>query len=233
MEVHNVVDERKNGNYGCRPVCCRAGMARPPPLRRTSQTKVKRATGNCGQGLRQRTPVRNPSVAQCRLPQQGSAGPIWVIQRQVISTSCRTAARRSARYTVGDREKRCDGPALAKVGAWTEWPPWHPTKRAKSRGLECRPFARDGQSDGSRALYIYSGGKATCSGFQRHQASRRIYRRVDIVRRIRMTTRTDRPVQTVTMGTIVEWAEPKHGDPSLRPAHLTRRWRCKSGGSAQ
>ena len=54
---------------------------------------------------------------------------------------------------------------IAKVGSKTEWPPWHPTPGEISRDNVGVPkFVAPGTGDnpmGSRALYLYSGGKDT------------------------------------------------------------------------
>ena len=51
---------------------------------------------------------------------------------------------------------------IAKVGSMTEWPPWHPTKGEIER-LGVPTFVPPGPDNpmGSRALYLYSGGKDT------------------------------------------------------------------------
>ena len=52
--------------------------------------------------------------------------------------------------------------AIAKVGAMTEWPAWHPTPSEISR-LGVPTYVAPGPDNpmGSRAIYLYSGGKDT------------------------------------------------------------------------
>ena len=69
---------------------------------------------------------------------------------------------RAIRYgiTVGEEAMAWSG--IAKVGAMTEWPPWHPTKSEIER-LGVPTFVAPGPDNpmGSRAMYLYSGGKDT------------------------------------------------------------------------
>jgi lipoprotein-anchoring transpeptidase ErfK/SrfK len=62
--------------------------------------------------------------------------------------------------TVGEEAMAWSG--IAKVGSMTEWPPWHPTKSEIAR-LGVPTFVPPGPDNpmGSRALYLYSGGKDT------------------------------------------------------------------------
>jgi lipoprotein-anchoring transpeptidase ErfK/SrfK len=62
--------------------------------------------------------------------------------------------------TVGEEAMAWSG--VAKVGSMTEWPPWHPTKSEIAR-LGVPTFVPPGPDNpmGSRALYLYSGGKDT------------------------------------------------------------------------
>ncbi len=62
--------------------------------------------------------------------------------------------------TVGEEPMAWSG--VAKVGSMTEWPPWHPTKSEIAR-LGVPTFVPPGPDNpmGSRALYLYSGGKDT------------------------------------------------------------------------
>ena len=62
--------------------------------------------------------------------------------------------------TVGEEAMAWSG--IAKIGSKTEWPPWHPTKSEISR-LGVPTFVAPGPDNpmGSRALYLYSGGKDT------------------------------------------------------------------------
>src|SRR5476651_1586488 len=62
--------------------------------------------------------------------------------------------------TVGEEAMAWSG--IAKIGSMTEWPPWHPTKSEIER-LGVPTFVAPGPDNpmGSRALYLYSGGKDT------------------------------------------------------------------------
>ena len=62
--------------------------------------------------------------------------------------------------TVGEEAMAWSG--IAKVGSKTEWPAWHPTKSEISR-LGVPTFVAPGPDNpmGSRAIYLYSGGKDT------------------------------------------------------------------------
>ena len=62
--------------------------------------------------------------------------------------------------TVGEEAMAWSG--IAKVGSMTEWPAWHPTPGEISR-LGVPTFVAPGPDNpmGSRALYLYSGGKDT------------------------------------------------------------------------
>ena len=82
--------------------------------------------------------------------------------------------------TVGEEAMAWSG--IAKVGSMTEWPPWHPTKSEIER-LGVPTFVAPGPDNpmGSRALYLYSGGKDTLVPDSRHQPAG-IYRPVDLLR---------------------------------------------------
>jgi len=62
--------------------------------------------------------------------------------------------------TVGEEAMAWSG--IAKIGNKTEWPAWHPTKSEISR-LGVPTYVAPGPDNpmGSRALYLYSGGKDT------------------------------------------------------------------------
>jgi lipoprotein-anchoring transpeptidase ErfK/SrfK len=62
--------------------------------------------------------------------------------------------------TVGEEAMAWSG--IAKIGAMTEWPAWHPTKGEIER-LGVPTFVPPGPDNpmGSRAMYLYSGGKDT------------------------------------------------------------------------
>ena len=69
---------------------------------------------------------------------------------------------RAIRYgiTVGEESMAWSG--IAKVGAMTEWPAWHPTKGEIAR-LHVPTYVPPGPDNpmGSRALYLYADGKDT------------------------------------------------------------------------
>jgi lipoprotein-anchoring transpeptidase ErfK/SrfK len=102
---------------------------------------------------------------------------------------------------------------IAKVGSMTEWPPWHPTKSEISR-LGVPTFVAPGPDNpmGSRALYLYSGGKDTL--FRIHGTNQPEYIGASISSGcIRMTNEDVIDLYNrVKMGTIVVVLEPKHGD---------------------
>jgi lipoprotein-anchoring transpeptidase ErfK/SrfK len=62
--------------------------------------------------------------------------------------------------TVGEEAMAWSG--IAKIGSMTEWPAWHPTKGEIER-LGVPTFVPPGPDNpmGSRAMYLYSGGKDT------------------------------------------------------------------------
>src|SRR6266516_7125988 len=69
---------------------------------------------------------------------------------------------KAIRYGVTVGEEAMAWSGIAKIGSMTEWPPWHPTKSEISR-LGVPTFVAPGPDNpmGSRALYLYSGGKDT------------------------------------------------------------------------
>jgi len=113
--------------------------------------------------------------------------------------------------TVGEEAMAWSG--IAKVGSKTEWPPWHPTKSEISR-LGVPTFVAPGPDNpmGSRALYLYSGGKDTL--FRIHGTNQPEYIGASISSGcIRMTNEDVIDLYyRVKMGTIVVVLEPKHGD---------------------
>ena len=113
--------------------------------------------------------------------------------------------------TVGEEAMAWSG--IAKVGSMTEWPPWHPTKSEISR-LGVPTFVAPGPDNpmGSRALYLYSGGKDTL--FRIHGTNQPEYIGASISSGcIRMTNEDVIDLYNrVKMGTIVVVLEPKHGD---------------------
>jgi len=113
--------------------------------------------------------------------------------------------------TVGEEAMAWSG--IAKIGSMTEWPPWHPTPGEISR-LGVPKFVAPGPDNpmGSRALYLYSGGKDTL--FRIHGTNQPEYIGASISSGcIRMTNEDVIDLYNrVKMGTIVVVLEPKHGD---------------------
>jgi len=113
--------------------------------------------------------------------------------------------------TVGEEAMAWSG--IAKVGSMTEWPPWHPTKGEIER-LGVPTFVPPGPDNpmGSRALYLYSGGKDTL--FRIHGTNQPEYIGASISSGcIRMTNEDVIDLYNrVKMGTVVVVLEPHHGD---------------------
>jgi lipoprotein-anchoring transpeptidase ErfK/SrfK len=113
--------------------------------------------------------------------------------------------------TVGEEAMAWSG--IAKVGSMTEWPPWHPTKSEISR-LGVPTFVAPGPDNpmGSRALYLYSGGKDTL--FRIHGTNQPEYIGASISSGcIRMTNEDVIDLYNrVKLGTIVVVLEPHKGD---------------------
>jgi lipoprotein-anchoring transpeptidase ErfK/SrfK len=122
-------------------------------------------------------------------------------------------AGKAIRYgiTVGEEAMAWSG--IAKVGSKTEWPPWHPTKSEIER-LGVPTFVAPGPDNpmGSRALYLYSGGKDTL--FRIHGTNQPEYIGSSISSGcIRMTNEDVIDLyDRVGLGTVVVVLEPKHGD---------------------
>jgi lipoprotein-anchoring transpeptidase ErfK/SrfK len=118
--------------------------------------------------------------------------------------------------TVGEEAMAWSG--IAKIGSMTEWPPWHPTKSEIER-LGVPTFVPPGPDNpmGSRALYLYSGGKDTL--FRIHGTNQPEYIGESISSGcIRMTNEDVIDLYNrVKMGTIVVVLEPKHGDSPYNP----------------
>jgi lipoprotein-anchoring transpeptidase ErfK/SrfK len=116
--------------------------------------------------------------------------------------------------TVGQEAMAWSG--IAKVGSMTEWPPWHPTKSEIER-LGVPSFVPPGPDNpmGSRALYLYSGGKDTL--FRIHGTNQPEYIGSSISSGcIRLTNEDVIDLYSrVKMGTIVVVLEPHHGDSAL------------------
>jgi len=113
--------------------------------------------------------------------------------------------------TVGEEAMAWSG--IAKVGSMTEWPPWHPTKSEIER-LGVPTFVPPGPDNpmGSRALYLYSGGKDTL--FRIHGTNQPEYIGSSISSGcIRLTNEDVIDLYSrVKMGTVVVVLEPHHGD---------------------
>jgi lipoprotein-anchoring transpeptidase ErfK/SrfK len=113
--------------------------------------------------------------------------------------------------TVGEEAMAWSG--IAKIGSMTEWPAWHPTPGEISR-LGVPTFVAPGPDNpmGSRALYLYSGGKDTL--FRIHGTNQPEYIGASISSGcIRMTNEDVIDLYgRVKMGAIVVVLEPKHGD---------------------
>lgn len=113
--------------------------------------------------------------------------------------------------TVGEEAMAWSG--IAKIGAMTEWPAWHPTKGEIER-LGVPTFVAPGPDNpmGSRAMYLYANGKDTL--FRIHGTNQPEYIGASISSGcIRMTNEDAIDLYNrVKMGTIVVVLEPKHGD---------------------
>src|ERR1700749_4332245 len=113
--------------------------------------------------------------------------------------------------TVGEEAMAWSG--IAKVGAMTEWPDWHPTKGEIER-LGVPTFVKGGPDNpmGSRAMYLYSGGKDTL--FRIHGTNQPEYIGASISSGcIRLTNEDVIDLYNkVKMGTIVVVLAPHHSD---------------------
>jgi len=118
--------------------------------------------------------------------------------------------------TVGEEAMAWSG--VAKVGSMTEWPAWHPTKGEIER-LGVPTFVAPGPDNpmGSRALYLYSGGKDTL--FRIHGTNQPEYIGASISSGcIRMTNEDVIDLYTrVKLGTVVVVLQPKQGDSPYNP----------------
>jgi lipoprotein-anchoring transpeptidase ErfK/SrfK len=113
--------------------------------------------------------------------------------------------------TVGEEAMAWSG--IAKVGAMTEWPDWHPTKGEIAR-LGVPTFVKGGPDNpmGSRAIYLYSGGKDTL--FRIHGTNQPEYIGASISSGcIRLTNEDVIDLYgRVKMGSVVVVLDPKQGD---------------------
>src|SRR5580704_3978300 len=116
-------------------------------------------------------------------------------------------------YVLTDGEEAMAWSGIAKIGSMTEWPPWHPTKGEIER-LGVPTFVAPGPDNpmGSRALYLYSGGKDTL--FRIHGTNQPEYIGASISSGcIRLTNEDAIDLYNrVKVGTIVVVLEPHHGD---------------------
>ena len=116
--------------------------------------------------------------------------------------------------TVGEEAMAWSG--VAKVGSMTEWPPWHPTKGEIER-LGVPTFVPPGPDNpmGSRALYLYSGGKDTL--FRIHGTNQPEYIGSSISSGcIRLTNEDVIDLYSrVKMGAIVVVLEPHHSEAAV------------------
>jgi lipoprotein-anchoring transpeptidase ErfK/SrfK len=123
--------------------------------------------------------------------------------------------------TVGEEAMAWSG--IAKVGAKNEWPDWHPTKGEIER-LGVPTFVKGGPDNpmGSRAIYLYSGGKDTL--FRIHGTNQPEYIGASISSGcIRMTNEDVIDLyDKVKMGAIVVVLEPKQGDSPFKPKMALR-----------
>src|SRR3984885_15374760 len=122
-------------------------------------------------------------------------------------------AGKAIRYgiTVGEEAMAWSG--IAKIGSMTEWPAWHPTKGEIER-LGVPTFVAPGPDNpmGSRAMYLYSGGKDTL--FRIHGTNQPEYIGQSISSGcIRMTNEDVIDLYNrAKVGTVVVVLEPHHGD---------------------
>ena len=118
--------------------------------------------------------------------------------------------------TVGEEAMAWSG--IAKVGAMTEWPAWHPTKSEIER-LGVPTFVAPGPDNpmGSRAMYLYANGKDTL--FRIHGTNQPEYIGASISSGcIRLTNEDAIDLYNrVKVGTIVVVLDPKKGDSPYKP----------------
>ena len=113
--------------------------------------------------------------------------------------------------TVGEEAMAWSG--IAKIGAMTEWPAWHPTPGEIER-LGVPKFVAPGPDNpmGSRAMYLYANGKDTL--FRIHGTNQPEYIGASISSGcIRMLNEDAIDLYNrVKVGTVVVVLEPKNGD---------------------
>jgi lipoprotein-anchoring transpeptidase ErfK/SrfK len=130
-------------------------------------------SSDAGWTARDRQQLTNPPYAQVSIPQE--------YQRQIVTYNRREAPGtvvvdtrnrylyyvlpkgQALRYgvTVGEEGQSWSG--VAKVGRKTEWPSWTPTPGEKQRLGNLPDYVAPGAQNpmGSRALYLYDGGRDT------------------------------------------------------------------------
>src|ERR1700747_1646352 len=120
---------------------------------------------------------------------------------------------KAIRYGITVGEEAMAWLGIAKVDSMTEWPHWNPTPGEMSR-LGVPTFVAPGPDNpmGSRAMYLYSGGKDTL--FRIHGTNQPEYIGASISSGcIRLTNEAAITLSSrVKIGTIVVVLEPKHGD---------------------
>ena len=118
--------------------------------------------------------------------------------------------------TVGEEAMAWSG--IAKVGAMTEWPAWHPT-RGEIERLGVPTFVPPGPDNpmGSRALYLYANGKDTL--FRIHGTNQPEYIGASISSGcIRMTNEDVIDLYNrARLGTVVVVLDRKQGDSPFNP----------------
>ena len=151
----------------------------------------------------------------------------WSIPTITISISCSDDGK-AIRYgiTVGEEAMAWSG--IAKIGSMTEWPPWHPTKSEIER-LGVPTFVAPGPDNpmGSRALYLYSGGKDTL--FRIHGTNQPEYIGASISSGcIRMTNE-----DVIDLYNRVEDGHHRRGAgaASMATRRSIRRWRCRAAAA--
>src|SRR3569623_1810652 len=120
---------------------------------------------------------------------------------------------KAIRYGISVGEEAMAWSGIAKVGAMTEWPDWHPPPGEISR-LGVPTFVKGGPDNpmNSRAIYLYSGGKDTL--FRIHGTNQPEYIGASISSGcIRMTNEDVIDLYSKDkMGAIVVVQDPKQGD---------------------
>lgn len=118
--------------------------------------------------------------------------------------------------TVGQEDMAWSG--VAKIGAMTEWPAWHPTASEIQR-LGVPSYVPPGPDNpmGSRAMYLYANGKDTL--FRIHGTNQPEYIGASISSGcIRMTNENAIDLyKRVHVGTVVVVLGPHHGDSPYNP----------------